>query len=214
MKPILLNSIFVLSIFFLSHEASGHADYEFLASELNADNGSKLNLFRHYTDGIFFGDPVKVILKSESRDLDETKYSGEVSIHKIGSHVWIFTYSHPGIHPLAHKIYTLNGKHLEAQSPGWLKILSPIALVWGNALKYFVLMIPMLIGFWFIQKTRHQKGVWALVNLGMYVFLIPLILFYALFLMVGDTSPIMTLLLAIGSLQLLKRIKWTRKWAS
>lgn len=92
------------------------ADYEIPAGTSTTEQGEVLRVVRHYSDGIFFLDPVKVVLyDAEDRVVAETGYyrdvvvtharDGRLKVYGVGLGVALGT-------PLANRYWLLQGRAL------------------------------------------------------------------------------------------------------
>lgn len=193
--------------------ALAHADYERSVGKITLEDGRELKIVRHFTDGIFYGDPVQVIVKSETneRDFVSTEFVDEVAIRFIQNSLVIYTYGSILKSPVATKIQKLEGLNLIDVTDGWSKATSPIVLVWDHALTYslatlFFLFFLILI-YAAVHKVRSSlaKKKWLL--LGVIVTLISFECGYLVYLGVMGVSPIMTSLLSFATIALIVSTK-------
>jgi len=127
--------------------ASAHPPYEVPERVMTDRSGRTLHVARSYVDGIFFTDPVKLVVRDEKDQVSAaTEYERSLAlVCPRPSSCWVFQYSHAfSVLPSA---WRLEDGRLAANSSRWLLILGVVAPLWDAPLAYLFATLTLLAPF-------------------------------------------------------------------
>jgi hypothetical protein len=143
------------------NSARAHPPYEHPERVITDRDGRSLHLVKSYVDGIFFTDPVKLVVRDpDDRTVVETEYGRDLSVVCWRSRPCV-VFRYDGIaHVVPTNVWRLEGGQLrDTRSPG-LVVLGVVAPLWEHAGGYifsFVsLGVPLLV-LWLLIRSRKSR---------------------------------------------------------
>ena len=157
-----LSATLLVAVLAMPIPAMAHSPYEHLERVATDNSGRPLYLYKSYTDGIFFTDPVKLVVRdAEDRMVADTEYGRDISVICWRSRPCV-VFRYDGFVPLLpENIWRLENGQLQATRSAGLVVLGVIAPLWTNALGYllsvFALGAPFPI-LWLLLRSRRSDG--------------------------------------------------------
>jgi hypothetical protein len=153
--------ILVLLCLLCAADASAHPPYEHPVRTISGPDGRSLHLVKSYVDGIFFTDPVKLVVRdADDRTVAETDYGRDVSVVCWRSRPCVvFRYDGPApVFPV--NIWRLEGTALRETHSAGLVALGVLAPLWDHASGYVIscvsLGVPLLM-FWLVSQAQGSR---------------------------------------------------------
>jgi hypothetical protein len=161
----LLRAAAAVLLFMLFADASparAHPPYEYLERVITDESGRQLQVFKSYTDGIFFTDPVTLVIRdANDRTVADTGYSRNVAMACWrGAACAVFRYDEFWS-VLPERVWRLERDTLVASDSRWLAAIGVIAPLWDDAAGYAVMFATIAfpaIGLWLFRQTRSRAG--------------------------------------------------------
>jgi hypothetical protein len=154
--------VFVVAFLGTAATASAHAPYEYLERVIHDESGRELRLFRSYVDGIFFIDPVKLVIRdADDRTVGETDYGRDVAVVcPPRSSCLVFRYAN--VAPiLPTDTWRLENGHLQRTRSAGTTALGIVAPLWTHAGGYFTafmfLFVPAAMA-WALWRVAGERG--------------------------------------------------------
>ncbi|MEX2185556.1 MAG: hypothetical protein WD875_02135 [Pirellulales bacterium] len=145
---------------------NAHEDYEDIATTLTRPNGEEFEVVRHWTDGIFFTDPVKLILrKKDGEVLAETEYRRNLVLARTSDDRWLaFTASTWNI--FYHRAWWIESGELVPASDFAHIPTAFIAAIREHWLGYSTSVSLIVAAFAAFRGRNGRKKVWHRVSLA------------------------------------------------
>jgi hypothetical protein len=125
-------------------------------------DGRQLQVFKSYTDGIFFTDPVTLVIRdADDRTVADTDYGRNVAIACWrGAACAVFRYDEFWS-VLPEGVWRLEGGTLVASDSRWLAAIGVIAPLWDDAAGYALMFATVAfpaVGLWLFRQPRSRAG--------------------------------------------------------
>ncbi len=167
-----------------AHLDSEHADGKFVRTD-----GAEVAIVRHFTDGIFFADPVSIRFRlPDGSEIARTKFSSEITIVRLATGELRLYHFETWLWPFAARVQRFDGYHLVDETSALLWWESPLVQMqqywrlYGFALSLGVLIYghwrssrPAPNGGWF-KKMQYIGRFFVSARFAVYVFLTSLLL--------------------------------------
>lgn len=179
-------------------KANAHPPYEHPVRTITGPDGRSLHLVKSYVDGIFFTDPVKLVVRdADDRTIAETEYGRDVSVVCWRSRPCV-VFRYDGVVPVfPSNTWRLEGTHLREAHSAALVAIGVVAPLWDHTAGYVIscvsLGVPLFI-FWIVSQSPPSKrralllaigGVTAVPYLGIWLYTITLLSDLSLPLVIG-----------------------------
>jgi hypothetical protein len=143
------------------NSARAHPPYEYPERVITDRDGRSLHLVKSYVDGIFFTDPVKLVVRDpDDRTVVETEYGRDLSVVCWRSRPCV-VFRYDGVASvLPTNIWRLEGGQLrDIRSPG-LVALGTVAPLWDHAGGYvfsFILLGGPFLVIWLLLRSPKSR---------------------------------------------------------
>ena len=192
----------VAVVFFLlsfGRSASAHPEYDEVDRTLHDGAGRRLQLVRHYVDGIIAGDPCKIVLRDEAGTvLGETEFARSISVVCWSNSDCLVFRSDSFMPILPDEVFRVRAGRLEAASVWW----RPFGIA-ADLLDHWLGYLAML-GIFFLPVAgfqgamRSKPGLVRNLRLAISVLgggLILLLWFYAAVVLTPLSFPVLAVLI-------------------
>lgn len=192
--------------------ASAHPPYESRVRVVTDSDGHELEVVKSYDDGVFFTDPVKLVVRHpRGKTVAETDYGRAITVVcAFSSKCVVFRYD--GLMPiLPQDVWWLGEGNLSTSNSLALRLLGVAAPLWDNGLGYlfavglFFLPLAVLRVAW-SRPTSINGLLVALVGLSATVLLL-LIWLYVVVLLSSLLLPLVVILIATLSVLMRKTLR-------
>ena len=135
----LLVAAFSLMLLAPARSAVAHSDYERLERVIHGGAYGQLQLVKSYTDGIFFADPVKLVVRSGGNVIvAETDFGRDVSVVCFGAPRCV-VFRYVGVVPiLPEDAWVLEEGKLHPSAAWGHQLLGIVAPLWDHAVGYLM----------------------------------------------------------------------------
>lgn len=164
--PVTLRGVAAAVLLFIlfadASPARAHPPYEHLERVITDESGRQLQVFKSYTYGIFFTDPVTLVIRdADDRTVADTDYGRNVAmVCWRGAACAVFRYD--GFWSvLPEGVWRLERDRLVAADSRWLAALAVIAPLWDDAAGYAIMFATVAIpgvGLWLFRQPRSRAG--------------------------------------------------------
>lgn len=140
--------------------AKAHAPYEHAERVITDKDGRALHLVKSYVDGIFFTDPVKLVVRdADDRAVVETEYGRDVSVVCWDPRSCV-VFRYDGVTPVfPTNIWRLEDGQLHDSRSAGLAALGVVAPLWdhagGYAFSFLSLGVPVLV-LWLLVRSPES----------------------------------------------------------
>jgi hypothetical protein len=192
--------------------AGAHPEYDEVDRTLHDGAGRRLQLVRHYVDGIIAGDPCKIVLRDEAGTvLGETEFARSISVVCWSNSDCLVFRSDSFMPILPDEVFRVHAGRLERASVWWrpLGIAADLLDHWLGYLAMLAVFFLPIAGFQ--GAMRSKPGVVRNLRLTISVLgggLILLLWFYAAVVLTPLSFPMLTVLI---SLTLIADRWWNRR---
>jgi hypothetical protein len=186
-----------------ANPVSAHPPYEHLERVVKDNSGRSLSLMKSYVDGIFFTDPVKLVVRDEDdRTILETEYGRELTVLCWSSRPCV-VFRYDGLMPvLPQNVWRLRGSQLHEDRSRGLLALGVVAPFWDNAGGYLFALVslgvPLLVLWLLSGPTRSPRRAALISFAAVGAMLYAAIWLYTVVLLSRVSLPLVMVVSAVG----------------